>query len=223
MKKHLFVVPLLLIFALPAYAANAQNANSMRQVQEQIRISPSATGVLNQNQVTTRNQGATDSLQVATREEEENAEGSGAGIQNRSRIAAEHMSAVAQRVQELLQVRTIGGIGEEVRQVAQAQNQAQEKIQEHLAGLEQRSALVRALLGPDYGALARLKEQVEQNRLRVQQLEGLKDQLDSWGDRTAVEETIQALTDENASLSDLVAAQEQTKSLFGWLMRLFSK
>lgn len=149
--------------------------------------------------------------------------GQGEGLQTRNQNAIENMSEVAKQVQLLLQIRTSDGIGEQVRLIAQEQNQAQEQIQEQVNKLNSKTKLARFLTGTDYGAIKSLMQQFEQNQLRIQQLEELQNQLSNQGDITKVQETIQALIQENTSLQELVAAEEKTFGLFGWLFKFFAR
>jgi len=233
MKKLILVPPVFLVFGLviPAFAAKnneagAQNANTGtgQQVQQQVKTSPSPTGnqVQNQNQVKTQNQGEDSQLQVETQEQENPEDGSESDSQNRNQNVVQNMSEVATQVQQLLQLRTTGGIGEQVRTIAQAQNQAQTQIQEQINKLDSKSKLAKLLTGTDYGAVKNLKTQLEQNQLRIQQLTQLQNQLTNQADKTAVQETIQALIQENTSLQDRISVEEQTRGLFGWLFKLFS-
>ena len=227
MKRLILVLPLFLVFglALPIFAAKTNEAGAQstntgtgQQVQQQVSTSPTGSQVQNQNQIKTQNQGEDSQLQVNT-QEQENLE---AGSLNRNQNAVQNMSEVATQVQQLLQLKTTGGIGEQVRTVAQAQNQAQIQIQEQLTKLESKGKLVRLLTGTDYGAVKNLKAQLEQNQLRIQQLTQLQNQLTNQGDITAVQEMIQALIQENTSLQDRITAEEQTRSLLGWLFKLFA-
>jgi len=217
MKKLILILPLfiILVLVLPVFAANngsgTQNTNP----------SPTGNQVKNQNRVNTQNQGEDSQLQVNTQEEEGAGERQGEGLQNRNQNAIENMSEVAKQVQLLLQTRTTGGIGEQVRLIAQKQNQAQTQIQDQINKLESKGKLARFLTGTNYGAIKNLKQQLEQNQLRIEQLEQLQNQLSSQGDITMVQETIQALIEENTSLQELITAEEKTLSLFGWLFKLF--
>lgn len=147
--------------------------------------------------------------------------GNGNSSQNRNQNAVENMSQVAEQVQSLLQTRTEGGIGEQVRVVAQAQNQAQEQIQEQLNKLNSKGKLARFLTGTDQGAVKVLKTQIEQNQLRLEQLTQLQNQLTNQADAAMVQSMIQALETENTSLLEKIAQEEQTKSIFGWLIKWF--
>ena len=231
MKKLILILSLFMIVGLvmPVFAANngtgAQNTNTGQQVQQQVNESPSPTGnqVKNQNQINAQNQGEDSQLQVNTQEEENLGDGQGEGLQTRNQNAIESMSEVAKQVQLLLQTRTSDGIGEQVRLIAQEQNQAQEQIQEQVNKLNSKDKLARFLTGTDYGAIKSLTQQFKQNQLRIQQLEELQNQLSNQGDITKVQETIQALIQENTSLQELTAAEEKTFSLFGWLFKFFAR
>lgn len=231
MKKLISILSLFIVFGLvmPVFAANsgagAQNTNSGQQVQQQAGISPSPTGnqVKNQNEVNTQNQSEDSQLQVNTQEEEGLGEKQEEGLQTRNQNAINNMSEVAKQVQLLLQTRTSGGIGEQVRLLAQEQNQAQIQIQDQVNKLNSKSKLARFLTGTDYGAIKSLLQQLEQNQLRIQQLEQLQNQLSNQGDITMVQETIQALIQENTSLQELITAEEKTFGLFGWLFKFFAR
>lgn len=233
MKKLLFIFPVFLAFGLvlPVIAAKNSEAGAQagqqvqQQNQQQLQISASPTGnqVQNQNQVNTQNQGEDSQLQVNTQEQEDLGNGQGEDLQNRNQNAVQNMSEVAKQVQQLLQTRTTGGIGEQVRLIAQEQNQAQTQIQEQLNKLESKGKLARLLTGTDFGALKNLKAQLEQNRLRIEQLTQLQTQLTNQGDMTMVQATIQALIAENTSLQERITTEEQTRSMFGWLFRFFAK
>jgi len=208
MKKLFYVIPVLVIFGLvsTAYAANnGTGAQTGQQIQQQDRIqdpathtgSPSPTGnqVQNRNQVTTQNQGAETQLQVAT--------------------------------QEMEQLMDLNGtnqtLGNQVKTIAQEQVQAQTQIQTELNKLETKSSFMKKLFGTDYGAIKNLKQQMEQNRLRIQTLTELQNQVTNQADETQLEEAIQALTEQNTSLQEQIQAEESIGSLFGWIVKLFYK
>jgi len=225
MKKLLYIIPVLAVFGLAStiYAeSNGVGAQTGQGTQQQLHTaSPSPIGVQNKNQVQTQNEGEDSQLMVNT-EEEENLEGREVGSQSGG-LSAEHMSEVAKQVQALLQVRTTGGIGQQVRVIAQAQNQAQIQIQAQLDKLESKGKLARFLTGTNYEAVKSLQQQIIANQLRIQELTTLETQLTNQSDIASVQATIQALTQENVSLQEEIAAELQTRSLFGWLFRLFAQ
>ncbi len=82
---------------------------------------------------------------------------------------------------------------------------------------------MKSLIGPDYKALKALNQEMEQNQLRIQQLEQIKTQLSNQGDLQMVQEAIEALTAQNTSLQDMVKTEEATSSLLGWLFKMLAK
>jgi hypothetical protein len=207
MKKLLYLIPVLLMFVLSTSVYGANNdagTQAGQQVQQQDKIqdptthasvSPSSTGnqVQNDNQIMTQNQGEENQLQVATQE-----------------------------MEQLMDLTvTNQALGNQVKNIAQEQVQAQTQIQTELDKLESKSNLMKKLFGTDYGAIKNLKLQMEQNRLRIQQLTELQNQITNQSDETQLEEAIQALTEQNTSLEEQIQTEENIGSLFGWLVKLF--
>jgi hypothetical protein len=215
-KIALSLLVLTFVFVIPAFAIknNEVGAENKQQVQnqEQLRISITPTGyqIQNKNQIKTQN-------------EEELEQNESNESQNRSENAIDHMSEVAKYVQLLQQTRTVGGIGESVREVAREQNRAQNEIQTELNKLESKSKFAKFISGSNYGALNNLAKQLEENKLRIESLGELKNQLKNQADITMVEETIQALTQENILIEEKITSETQTRSMFGWLFKLFAE
>jgi DNA-binding MarR family transcriptional regulator len=200
-------------------------------IQQQERIQDPATHsvdtaspgnqVQNQNQVQIQNQSEDSQLMIETQEQE--------GLQvnkpnPRSQTARENMSQVAEKVEELLAIPGYqGGIGDQVKEIAQAQKQSQAQIETELDKLEAKSGFIKRLFGPDYKAIKNLNQQMEQNRLRIQQLKELVNQVQNQADQNQIEETIQALNQQNIALQEQIQAEEKIGSLFGWLLRLLNR
>jgi len=89
--------------------------------------------------------------------------------------------------------------------------------------METKSKFAKGLFGPDYKAIENLKAHIERNMLRIQALSKLQNQITNKADETALETAIQALIDQNTRLEERINAEEGTGSLFGWLVKLFSK
>ena len=199
MKKYtLFTVILSVILVFPKLV-NAQGVQQQDRVQDptmDVSITPNAdeNQVQNQNQYAVQNQGVETQLMSAN-----------------------------QQMQKLMDM---DGLGEDVRfrlgTLAQAHLQTQSQIQQEVNKLNSRSRATRLFAGTDLGAVKNMKAQLEQNRVRVQQLNELKNQLANEGELTMLQETIQAMNLENTSLQERITAEEQQKSLFGWLFRLFA-
>lgn len=221
MKKLIYFLFVFCFFLLVPSFVLAQNQN---RDQERIQspspsTSPMGTGIKNQNRVQTENEGEDNLIQTQNQEEENSN-----GMNSRSENARQHMSIVAQKVEELLADPTLtGGIGEQIREVAKAQNDAQQQVQEKFQKISSRGQVYKFFFGPDYKSIKDLNALMEQNQLRIIQMEELMNKLANEGDKSMIQETIEALTQMNTSLSEMIAQEEKTFSLFGLLSRIFSK
>ncbi|HSV95263.1 MAG TPA: hypothetical protein VLH94_04840 [Spirochaetia bacterium] len=193
-------------------------------VAPKITVSPtSGAGVANQNQVKTQNAGEESQLMVSTAEKEE-AGDSTISATMRSEMAQEKMSEVAKGVEDILNAKTLkGGIGDQVKQLAQEQKESQDQVRDQINKIDSRGGFVKALIGTDYKALKNLESQLAQNVLRIEQLVEFKNQLTNTGDIAMVQETINALIEQNVSLQDKISAEDRLGSVFGWLVKLFVK
>lgn len=244
MKKTSILIILLTVFSVFSFVYAKEDGNSQGpgpgqdevvtqgQAQPETTMSPSpSTGnqIQNQNIINTQNQGEESQLQINTEEKEsfgenKDVQGMPKDPTPRSQTARESMSAVARAVEELLTTQgASGGIGQQVRQVALDQKQAQDELGVELDKVDRRGILAKSLFGPDFTALKNMKKQMEQNELRIQQLERLQNQLIDEDESAMVQEMIKSLTEQNISLEDRIALEDKTVSLLGWLFRLFAR
>lgn len=197
--KNTFLATIALLFCLAGPAsAIAQGSNSGGQnqfgPQNSIQTTTQGNQIQNQLEVQTKNQGEDSQLQVAT----------------------QHMEMLM-AIEGLSQEK-----GQELKQIAQAQTQAQNQIQQQLNKLESRQTWVRAILGPDYGAIKNLKKQAEQNQLRIKQLTQLKNQLSNQTEQDQIQLAVQALIEQNTALQEKILTEENVSSLLGWFFKLIS-
>jgi len=206
------------------------------QVQTQVQtqfttISPTGKQVQNQNQVQTQNQGEDQSLQIAT-QEQENSDMQNGNAQQTSGGQSKSMSGqslldsvgnVTKNTEDILSISMAkGSPGEKIQEIAKTQVIAQAEIVADVQKLDSRKGFIKTLIGPDHKAIKTLTQQMEQNQLRIAELEQLQNQLINQGDITMVQETIQALVDQNTALQKKIALEEETGSMFGWLFKFFT-
>lgn len=194
--------------------------NQAKQQAQQQSQDGSETGdqnqVQNQNQI--QNQGEVNQIQ--------NNEQEGTQSQNKSgsAVAEQRRSKVANAVQEMLQVaERNGGIGQQVRTIAQTQNQNQEKLEASLQKVQSRSELVKFFVGPNYGEINSAKKILEQNREQINQLNQVKNQLANQGDQQQLTEQIQLLEQVSLEIENSLGTAQKGFSLFGWMFRLFAR
>ena len=191
----------------------------------EVVVDPQSSQVQNQGQGQTENQGE-DQQQSIAQEQESSQSGQDETDESkgRSETARQHMSMVAQAVEELLTTQGAkGGIGQQISEVARQQQQAQQDIGGQLDKLEARRGWMKTLFGPDYKAIKNLEQQMEQNQLRIRQLEQLQAKVTNEAEQTQIQEVIQALIEQNTALQEQIQAEEQAGSLLGWLFKLFIK
>ncbi|MBU1102166.1 hypothetical protein KJ853_00725 [Patescibacteria group bacterium] len=143
--------------------------------------------------------------------------------ENQGQVNAQsHRSAVANFVQELLQVADReGGIGEQVREIARQQNQAQEQVVQAIEKVEKRSKIKTFLIGNDYKNLGALRSEMVQVRNRIEQTTRLMEKAAGEESKAMLQEQIQNLEQEQTRIENFIKTNENKFSLFGWLVKLF--
>ena len=219
MKKYLILSFVFLLISFPVVAKNAITTpvQSQNRVQTQdTSISPTGQQVQNRNEVQTQNQGEESQLQVKTKESEQ-----------LNQEVEESVEKVSDYVHQLIEDRKTtgikGGIGEKVSEFAQNQQQVQEKIKNSYEQLKNRGQLIRLFVGSDKKMTAALDQLVGENKLRIEELEALKNQTTNLADQTQLQETIDLMLYQNTSLQEKIAKEKQVNGLFGWFTRLFSR
>ena len=138
--------------------------------------------------------------------------------------AEQHRSTVANFVQNLLQVADReGGIGQQVRVIAQQQNQSASTTIRAMEKVQTRNKVKTFLIGTDYKNLGALRSEMVQTRNRLEQLSKLMENVQNEGDKTELQNQIQTLEQEQTRIESFIKAQEGRFSLFGWLVKLFNK
>ncbi|KKP33012.1 MAG: hypothetical protein A2312_01135 [Candidatus Staskawiczbacteria bacterium RIFOXYB2_FULL_32_9] len=203
--------------------AKQQGNDSAGGVQVQIQAEDQQQNQ-NQNQNDSQNfLGAKEQEQEQEREREQeqkseqNGQENGLNGQNRR-------SAVANFVQKLQEVANRqSGIGQQVKIIAQEQNQSEETTLQAMEKVQTRSKVRTFFLGTDYKNLGTLRSEMVQTRNRLNQLEDLAENIQDENDKEEFQNQMQALEQEQQNIEDFIKSQESKFSLFGWLVKLFNK
>jgi len=140
----------------------------------------------------------------------------------RSDKARENMSEVAKAVEELIRSAERmedPGIGEQVRVIAQAQGESEDKTNQAIDEAEDRGGFAKFFIGANFGALNKIKQEMVQNENRIRELERLKNQLQDEAEQQEIQEQIRLLQEKNQQLSNYLEEETSGFSLFGWLFR----
>jgi len=197
-----------------------QGGNTPEQNQGQPQeneLAGTSTPVQNQNQNQQQNQGEENQIQ---NQEQEAIEVKETG----SVVAEQRKSQVANAVHEMLQVaERNGGIGEQVRTIAQAQNQNQEQLEISLEKVQKRNEFAKLFFGPDYEEINKAEQVLVQNREQIEQLNQLQNQLTNPEDQQVLTQQIQLLEQANLEIENSLNGEKGGFSLLGWMFKLFNK
>ncbi len=137
----------------------------------------------------------------------------------------EHRSAVANFVQELLSVadREGGRIGQQIREIAQQQNETKEKVAEAIDTIKNQSIIKTFLVGPDYKSTLRLKAEISAAESQLVELNSLLEESISEESETEIQSQIEALEQAKENISNFLETNKSQFNLFGWFLKLFVK
>ena len=185
----------------------------------------------NTNTIQVQNQGEDQQLEVANQQQQQEPNDATTGgrksdvsIANRGATASEHLSIVAQQVDNLLSFPDRrGGIGDQVRVIAQEQEQIQERVRESLEQLENRPRFMVKLFGPNYKAINRLQATIEQNEQLVEELLILQENALYPAEKEDLGSAITALEQQNTLLFQQIQLSSGDNGFLGWVFRFFSQ
>jgi vacuolar-type H+-ATPase subunit I/STV1 len=110
----------------------------------------------------------------------------------------------------------------QVRTTSQEQIRAEDKINQSLDKAESRSGFAKFFVGPNYRQLKTVRQEMEQNRLRIQQLNQIMSQIANTSDQTELANQIKIMETQNTRLEEQLNQDTKGFALFGWLSKLMS-
>lgn len=150
------------------------------------------------------------------------AHGTTTGGERRPENPGSARSAVAVSVQALLDAANRdGGIGQEVRLIAQGIASTTASTSEAKAKVESRPGWLIFLIGSDYGNLGTLRSDIVTTQNQIQRLTAARARTADVSVQATLDAQILALQASASSTVEFVADHEGSFSLFGWLVRLF--
>lgn len=184
------------------------------QVQQQ--QNGSGNEVQKQNMI--NNQGEEQQLQIQTQEQLQD------GTGNQKNVSQQRRSQVAGAVQEILQLADNElSVGEQIRVIAQAQNQNQEKLENSLEKVQARNSFTKFFIGANYKEVNSAENILEQNQEQIRQLNEIKNQLINQEEQDVLGEQIQVLEQANLEIKGSLDDSQKGFSLLGWMFKLFAK
>lgn len=220
MKKFPIVLSLvvlsLFVFVNSSYAKNAEDNSSGSEVKEQEREQEREYEEEDEKEEVRNQVEETREIKKEMRDDldDDNASGSA-----RSRI-----NAVSDRVSNLMEMKEDkSGIGQKVKEVAKEQIKSQEKVAEKLAKMEEKKIWFKKMFGYDEEAVLGVKEEIDANRLRIQELTKLQEETTDKTEMAEIESAINSLIEQNASLEEIVQEEMKNQGVWGWFRSMFKK
>ncbi len=221
-KMKIILTVLLSLFCFGIYPSEV--AGNEDRVEIKINNEVSTEGEFNrtENRIRVENDGENTQISTETKQQDSSTSSSYTLTPIRSQQTRDNMSEVATRVEEMLNSRIENqGIGEQVKEIAKAQNQAQAKIESQFQKIEKRTGLMKKIIGPDFKAIKSMEQLMIENQERINELKNLSSQLDDE-ENSEIEEMIVSLEQQNLSLREKVSQETESTGMFGWLFKLFS-
>ena len=227
-KMPLVFVLAIMMVPMMAFAANGNsngNANA-KTISSQTTNGNSSNGLNssstgNQVQTQTQNQGEVGQIQTST-ELQERINEAKPQYSPRNEQAQLHMSVVAKAVEALVRAADRmddPGIGDQIREIARDQSRNQDEIDQGLDKIQQRTAFAYFFVGANYSEVKNIQGLMEQNRLKIQELEQAMAQIKNQADADEISAQIATLQNLQTSLQNQLKDLTGGFSLFGWLNR----
>jgi len=133
------------------------------------------------------------------------------------------LTKVSDQVHALLEtVGAKGGIGEQVRVIAQNQEKNEQEIKNNFQKLNSQNKLTKFLFGVNKNDTESLSQNIEQNQQLIQQLETLKLKTKNQSELEQLQQTIEQMVSQNTSLQDRLVEENRFKGIFAWLKGFFN-
>lgn len=227
MKKIIFGVFVLMMSLITTDSIYAQNqAGNEIQKRDQDQISE-PTGPATRTRVGENAQDDSEVLQMETKSESNQSDQSGNG--SSGGLGTQYLKSTEQvmnNIRETVQTRTNNPeAGEQVTNMIQNQISIRNMIEAKLTEIEERPALVKMILGPDYKNAGEVKMQIDALKLQLVQMTQLREQLrvDLDSDEIGVvDDGIETIENSITYLESDLEEGLAGFSLFGWLNKLLS-
>lgn len=179
---------------------------------QKIIITPTGNQIKSQNQTQTKNQSTDNQLKTKIQETEKLNE-----------QVSQSFTKVSDQVKQLIETTGAkGGIGQQVKVIAQDQEKAQNQIKSDFEGLTSQGSIAKLFFGSDKKLIKSLDQKLDQNKLMVQQLEQLKLETKNEGELQQLQETIDLMIYQNTSLQNTITKEKTINGMFGWLINMFN-
>ncbi len=135
-----------------------------------------------------------------------------------------HRSAVASFVKSLQAVANRqGGIGAEVRVIAQSQNDSASTTASAMTKIDNRNSFKTVLIGSDYKSIGQLRSEIVTTQNNIDKLRNLEAKVTTAVDKAELAAQIKVLENSQVQIEAYAKAHESSFSFLGWFTKMFVK
>lgn len=158
---------------------------------------------------------------ITTAEEESEAQ----QVEKVQQIVQQKRNEVAATVHSLIELEdALGGIGQQVSQVASEFNNSVQTATQAEEKIKSRNGFLRFFIGNDQEALKEMERETDKNQERIQQMLQLKEECDCGEEvKNFFQERVENLKQEQNRLEETIQEEKKTKGIFGWLFGWLEK
>lgn len=210
---HIYSITGLLLAAVvtPSYISAQTTGAAVAKAPESVNL-PSNASAKAQNATATKNNAVATGTNATSTNAKEKSQGD------------EHKSAVAVVVQKLLSVADRdGGIGAEVRLIAQEQASTSDKVKKDMDEIANENPLKRFFFGTNYKNTGELRSTIVTTQNHITRLKKALEKTTSTTTKVELSAQITELEKVASSTETFIKTNESKFSLFGWFNKFISK
>lgn len=114
--------------------------------------------------------------------------------------------------------------GIKIKVIAQAQSQSANIVNEAIIKVDNRHRILKFLVGPDYKSLKIMRQEIEKNNVRINNLETVLNSSDmTKANKAELQNEIYELKEQNTILSSELGQRTKPFSLLGWFFKWYHK
>jgi hypothetical protein len=225
--KKILIISLILIFSFSLVSAQSENSSGRQGV-----VSQEEEENQNQNQnqegnlISAPGTGNATAVREMIQERKQEMEQALEGLENEvEQSVYQNQNRVRLAVHSLLAIEDlVGGIGPQVSEIAQQFNNSVQATIKAEEGIEKRNRILRFFVGSDQEAVRTMETELNQNRIRIQELKELHSECDCQEEaKNIFQEQIQNMELEQNRLRQLVEEEKGARGVWGWIKSLFGR
>jgi len=133
-----------------------------------------------------------------------------------------NIETFVESLEDIIEEETIGdsGVAEEIEELAENEEEIQERVTDAIIAVENRNKYKRILLGTDYKNLGQLRQNLVHNRNQIRKFNRVMENVEAGGEREPLEQQLRVLVQERQRIRAVIQENEGGFSILGWVFKL---